>query len=160
MTTIPGEVQQEALENHRSDTLKWIILPAAAGFVLLVLLLVLLGAISTRGQVSIVADVMLSVLVLCPLAICSLPIMWGLVIAAVGMNRVYDWTQLRLDTLIRVSVDLSAKINRLMDNLARSAISFGVRAAPLEKMVFSKFDKPQRRVLIEGKHESDPTKRS
>jgi hypothetical protein len=141
--TIPGDIQRKALETHRRETQRTILLPAGIGLVALFAVLILVMAVSSRGQVSIVADFLLTLLVLCPLAVCTLPIALLLVVAAVKMNSVHNWTANRLDGLVRVSLDADGRINRMMDNLARNVIKFGVWIAPFEKLVLSAFDPPE-----------------
>src|SRR5687768_10185189 len=122
--TIPGDIQRKALETHRRETQRTILLPAGIGLVALIAVLILVMAVSSRGQISLVADFLLTLLVLCPLAVCTLPIVLLLVVAAVKMNSVHNWTANRFDGLVRVSLDADGRINRMMDNLARNVIKF------------------------------------
>ena len=76
-------------EIHRRAVRREIILPFVGGL-LLIIVLVVIAAVEGETPTSGVANTMLTVLILCPMALCLLPIYLLLVVAVVGMNRAHD----------------------------------------------------------------------
>src|SRR4051794_15220821 len=85
MTTDSSDSQRV----HRRAMRREILLPFAGG-VILVVVLVIVAAAEGATPTSGVANTMLTVLILCPLALCLLPVYLLLVLAVVGMNRAHD----------------------------------------------------------------------
>src|SRR3982751_4009599 len=79
----------ESKKLHRRAVRLEILLPFAGGL-LLIILLVVIAAIAGKTPTSGVANTMLTVLMLCPMALCLLPVYLLLVVAVFGMNRVYN----------------------------------------------------------------------
>jgi hypothetical protein len=127
---------------HRRAVRREIVLPFAGGLILIVVLVVIAasqGAIPTSG----VANTMLTLLVLCPLAICLLPVYLLLVLAVVGMNRAHHGIAKPLRALENTTVTLKERTYSISDRLARTSINLNARFAPLDKLIFSAFDRPQ-----------------
>lgn len=111
--------KSDSRRNHRRDTRRWIMLP-----MLLIGLPVLIGtgivlALPSRFQVSIIADWMVSILILCPSVICLFVVCMLLIIAIAGMNklhrmaarplyRVHDWSE----QIVEKAANLGQQINR------------------------------------------------
>lgn len=160
METTPAAHLEAARERHRSETLREILLPAGIGLGVLVLAIVAVLVFGRReGQLSLIADFTASLLILCPLALCMLPLALGLAVGAVAMNRVHGWVDIRLGSVVRGSFSLNRRIDGIMDKLGRFGVEFGARAAPLEAKVFNAFDHPQATVETEVTHEPTATQR-
>jgi len=160
MQTTPAAQLEAARERHRTETRREILLPAVLGLGVLALAIVAVLVFANRNpQISLIADFTLSLLVLCPAALCMLPLALGLVVAAVGMNRVHDWVDDKSGAVVRGSYSLNRRIDRIMDKLGRFGVEFGARAAPLESQVFSAFDRPSGTVETEVTYEPTATQR-
>lgn len=159
MQTTPEMRQETTHEQHRQQTRREIWLPAIIGLAILVVAVLSAAFVSTRyEQLSLISNFVLTLLILCPAALCVFPLAIGLVIAAVGMNRVHDWSEVKLDTVNRASFGLNRRIDAVMDRLGKAGVTIGTRTAPLEKTVFSAFDRPERTALKEGNHEPTSTR--
>lgn len=133
--------RQEARRLHRRFTFRGIVLPFAGGM-LLVVALVVFAALQGRVPTSAVANTMLTLLMLCPLALCLLPIYLLFAVAAFGMNRVHDGVAKPLRRLEDLTVKLRDRTYSATDRAARASINLNARFAPLDKLLFSFFDDP------------------
>lgn len=75
---------------HRRETRRYILLPFAAALLLVVACVVVVLLFRRGVQVSLVADLMVLVLMLCPAVICLLPVTLLMVMAVFGMNQAHD----------------------------------------------------------------------
>ncbi len=132
---------QESQKLHRSAVRRTILLPFAGGIVLIILLMVVAGAAGAT-PVSGIANTMLTVLMLCPLAVCVLPVYLLLVLAVFGMNRVHEGVARPLRALEAQSLALRQRTYSIADRAARASINLNARFAPLDKVLFSAFDRP------------------
>ena len=154
MEITPDMRHQAALEQHQRDSRREIWLPAAIGLAILLIAVLAAAFISTQyAELRLVSNFVLTLLILCPAALCVFPLAIGLVIAAVGMNRVHDWSEVKVGGVNRVSYGLNRRIDALMARLGRAGVTIGAAAAPLETKVFSAFDRPAGTAVNEGKHE-------
>ena len=126
---------------HRRAVRLEILLPFVGGL-LLIILLVVIAAVAGKTPTSGVANTMLTVLILCPMALCLLPIYLLLVMAVFGMNQVYDLLAKPLRQLQELSLKLRDRTYSLSDRAARTSINLNARFAPLDKLIFSVFDRP------------------
>ena len=136
------ETQADALDNHRRDWQIQIVLPMAAGVVLLILALVAAMLLPRFVQVKAVSDFLVTILLLCPMAICLLPLALVLTVGALYMNRVHTGTQGLLGRLVTLSEKFSTRFDSAADTVAHKAIDISVKLAPIEKQVFGAFDRP------------------
>ena len=154
METTPEMRQAATFERHQRQTRREIILPAVIGLAVLVIAVLASAFISTRyEQLSLISNFVLTLLILCPAALCMFPIAMALVIGAVGMNRVHDWSAVKLDTVNSLSYKLNRRIDSVMGRLGKAGVDIGAAAAPLEQKVFSAFDRPNGATVYEVKHE-------
>ncbi len=159
MQTTPEMRQESTHDRHRRQTRREIWLPAAIGLAVLVVAVLSAAFVSTRyEQLSLVSNFVLTLLIICPAALCAFPLAIGLVIAAVGMNNVHDWSEVKLDSVNRFSYGINRRIDGVMERLGRAGVTIGTKAAPLEKTVLSAFDRPERTAGNEGKHEPTATR--
>ena len=154
MEITPDMRHQAALDEHQRDTRREILLPAAIGLGVLILAVLSAAFISTRyEELRLVSNFVLMLLILCPAALCVFPLAIILVVAAVGMNNVHDWSQVKLGALNRVSSSLNRRIDGVTARLGRAGVDIGAATAPLDTKVFSAFDRLPRTAVNEGKHE-------
>ncbi|MBI1258982.1 MAG: hypothetical protein GC204_16040 [Chloroflexi bacterium] len=132
----------ESQKLHRRAVRLEILLPFVGGL-LLIILLVVIAAVAGKTPTSGVANTMLTVLLLCPMALCLLPIYLLLVMAVFGMNRVYDLLAKPLRQLQELSLQLRDRTYSLSDRAARTSINLNARFAPLDRLIFSVFDRPK-----------------
>lgn len=133
--------RQNSLRVHRREVRRQIILPFAGG-VLLIVALVVVAALQGRTPTSGVSTTMLTVLILCPLALCLLPVYLLLVMAVYGMNRAHSGIARPLRRAEAASLALRERTVSISDRLARQSINLNARFAPLDKLLFSAFDRP------------------
>jgi len=126
---------------HRRAVRMEILLPFLGGMILIIVLVVI-AAVAGKTPTSGVANTMLTVLILCPMALCLLPIYLLLVMAIFGMNRAYDMIAKPLRQLQELSLKLRDRTYSLSDRAARTSINLNSRFAPLDKLIFSVFDRP------------------
>ena len=126
---------------HRRAVRRQIILPFAGG-VILVAALVVIVASQGETPTSGVSTTMLTLLMLCPLALCLLPIYLLLVMAVAGMNRAHSGITRPLRRAEALSVEMRERTVSISDRLARESINLNARFAPLDRLLFSLFDRP------------------
>jgi len=132
----------ESQKLHRRAVRLEILLPFVGGL-LLIIVLVVIAAVAGKTPTSGVANTMLTVLILCPMALCLLPIYLLLVVAVFGMSRVYNLIAKPLRQLQELSLKLRDRTYSLSDQAARTSINLNARFAPLDKLIFSVFDRPK-----------------
>ena len=135
----PNRVASQKL--HRRAVRREILLPFVAGLILIIVLVVI-AAVAGKTPASGVANTMLTVLILFPMALCLLPIYLLLVVAVVGMDRAYEAVAKPLRQLQDLSLKLRDRTYSLSDRAARTSINFNSRFALLDKLIFSVFDRP------------------
>jgi hypothetical protein len=133
--------QRPSQREHRRETLRFIILPFAGGVVLLLAGLTLVLLLPQRAQVSIIADWMSTVLILCPLTLCLFPLTAGLWIAVAGMNRLHAAAAkplYRAEDLSRTLVERTAQTATIVN---QQTINTSTRLAFINRLL-SVFDPP------------------
>lgn len=143
MASPPPEQQQTPLQEHRRQTRREIWLPALGGLLLVVLLVVLGGLRPHLARTSLIADFMGTIFILCPMVICLLPLYLLLAVAVGGMNYLHRGAVKGFGRLESLSSRLLNGTNRVLDRAARATISVNARLAPLDRKVFSAFDRPE-----------------
>lgn len=125
--------------DRQRETLRYLLLPMVVA-----LLVVLLGAAAVmllpqRSQVSIIADWMMSVLVLCPVVICLFPVCVGLIVAIAAMNRLHDSAAKPLRRAEDWSRTLVDRTTKTTDIVNQRTVSVSSRFAFIDRL-FSTFD--------------------
>jgi hypothetical protein len=154
MASASSEVRMTGQARHRRDTWLYIFLPLFFGGVLVFVLLVLVLLLPKRAQVSLVADLMLTVCVLCPTVICLFPIYLLLIVAAFGMSKLHHTGAKQLVRLETMSRELVDKTQETTDRMNRISVSLNGAAAPLNRLG-NIFDRPAPKVNDEENHEHD-----
>ncbi len=128
---------------HRREMRLQIILPMLAG-VLLLAVMVSSALLLPKGlQVSLIADLLLTIFVLCPTALCCLLPVALFVVMAVGMNKAHGKlaeTLERVEGQARTATDKAAQA---MDSVNQRAADASAQFASLSTMVDVFDDRPQ-----------------
>jgi hypothetical protein len=158
----PSETNPErmsAADRHRQETWLYIVLPMLGAIAAVIALMAfsLLFVIAKRPQVALVSDLMLTVWVLCPLAICLLPIYIVMVAIAFGVSKLHGGTEKPLRRLGDVSNTLSQRVIKTGDSLSRKSIAITSAAALLDRL-WGIFDLPTSEEQVQEKeHDSTDT---
>lgn len=138
MTTIDRQASEKL---HRRAVRREIVLPFLGGLLLIIVLMVVAFA-AGRTPVSGVANTMLTILILCPMALCLFPIYLVLIVALVGMNRAHNSVAKPLRRLELLTISMRERSYAIADRMARQSINLNARFAPLDRLLFSAFDRP------------------
>jgi membrane protein implicated in regulation of membrane protease activity len=115
---------------HRRDTWLWIILPMFL-LVLLIAAAVAVLVIAPRelqaAHTSVVSDLMLSVLILCPAVLCMLPVTILMLTSVIGFSRVHGAAARPLRRLEGHSETLNSKANSVANRINRGTINISSR---------------------------------
>ncbi len=121
---------QTSIIRHRRDTWLWIILP----MVLLALLIAAAVAVLLfvpdelqEAQTSVVADLMMAVMMLCPAVVCMLPITVLMLVSVVGLNRAHGAVARPLRVLEGDSATLANKTHAVAGNVNSKTIRISSR---------------------------------
>ncbi len=115
----------QARQTRRRETWLQIMLPFLLGMVILLTMVSVAAALLLPEQISVVTDLMWSLLVLCPTIICLLPIQFGLIAAAVWMHRTTNQAVDPLESLEQSTQSLRQR----SDDIAARANAQIVRAS-------------------------------
>lgn len=133
--------QVVAEQTHRRETRMAIILPFAIGIVVVLAGGVIAMLLPQRGQVSIIADLMVTILLLCPSVLCLFAVAIGLVAAAAGMNKVHNGAGKALGRAEGLTARVLNRTERLTESVNQRTINLSVKLAFLEKLL-GFFDRP------------------
>lgn len=116
---------------HRRETLIYILLPVAGGGLLLLgaLAVTLFGVLPRRPQVSVLADWLLTVLVLCPAVLCLLPVCILLMTLVLSLNRLHGNTERLMGKAEDMSASLAEKTMGASETVARKSIDLTAKLA-------------------------------
>jgi hypothetical protein len=131
-----------AEEVHRRETLRYIVLPMVG-----VGLIVLAGAVISlllpqRLQVSIIADWLLTILFLCPLALCLFPFCILMVAAVFGLNKAHDALVSPLRRVESLSETLRDRVSKTTDIVNQKTVDASAKWAFVDRLL-SVFDPPR-----------------
>lgn len=133
--------QVQAEKTHRRETRLQIILPFVAGVVLVLVGGIIALLLPKRLQVSLIADLMLTVLVLCPAALCLFAVAIGFVAAAAGAGKLHGSLGSALSRVEGLSARVLEQSGRVTDVINRQTIGLSARFAFLDKLL-GVFDRP------------------
>ncbi len=122
---------KESRNRHHRDVWLKIALPIAGGLLLLVLLTALVSVMRSAAQLAVSRDVIVTLLVLCPLAICMLPFSIGLMTLAVVSGRLHPLAKRPLRRGEALSLKMQDRVGAYADRIARWSIALSARLAPL-----------------------------
>lgn len=141
MASSPTDQVSNSASTHRRETLVYIILPFAVAVLLVVAGVVIAMILPQRAQVSVIADLLLSVLLLCPAVVCLFPLVLLLITGAVAMNQVHDKAALPLRRVEQLTENLARRTHRVTEVINRKAVELGVKSASIERLL-DIFEKP------------------
>jgi preprotein translocase subunit SecG len=112
---------------------------------LLVMLAAVMGAaLLPRGeQTGIIANLLLTVLILCPLALCLFPVYLLLMFMVIQLQRAHSAAAGGLSRLGHVSISMNSRVERILTRWTRRSIRFNSWFARLDRLAFGIFDRPQ-----------------
>ena len=122
-------------KKHRRQTFWQVKVPALAGILFLLGILLVAIVLPLRSQSGLIADFSLTVLVLCPVALCLFPLFLGLVAANVGLSRLNTALAnllVRAETMSHTMVD---KANTASETISRKTTAFRSRVDTVEQAV-------------------------
>jgi hypothetical protein len=130
-----------AEQTHRRETRNGIILPLVVGIVVVLLGGVIAMLLPQRSQVSIIADLMVTLMMLCPSALCLFAVAIGLVAAAAGMNKAHDGAGKALGKAEGLTARVLKGTERTTETINQKTINLSVKLAFLEKLL-GVYDRP------------------
>lgn len=141
MTAVSKGEVKPSVKRHRRETLLQIVLPVLAGAVLIIVLLVTAALLQAR-QMGAIADFLLTVMVLCPAAICMLPFYMIFAVLALSFGGVHSAAAKPLRRVEDLTSTLSSRTRAISDSISRRSIDLSVKIAPLERllMIFERND--------------------
>lgn len=144
---VPNSSPRPSEQQHRRDTLLQIVLPFLGAGLFTLLLLIIVLILPQRAQVSLVADLMVTVFVLCPIAVCLFPLYLGMVLLIYSLNKAHQAGAKQMVRVEDLSRTVTDKVIQTTDKLNRQSIALSALAAPLNR-IWRVFDRP------EEKHDS------
>ncbi len=127
---------------HRREMRRQIILPMLAGVLLLAIIVSSAMLLPEGLQVSLIADWMLIIFVLCPTALCLLPIALLFVVMAAGMNKAHGKLAGTLERVEEMSNTATDKAAQAMDSVNQTVADTSARFTSFNSMIDT-FDRPQ-----------------
>lgn len=133
--------QRESEKQLNRETRRYLILPmiGAGGVVVLGVVIALL--LPSRFQISIIADWMTFVLMLCPLVICLFPLSVVLIVAIFGLAKLSDEAAKPLRRAEDFSKMLADRVVKTTDTINKQTINASARFAFVDRLL-SAFDPP------------------
>lgn len=141
MASSPERGLSAAEQVHRHETIRYIVLPFIGVGVVLIAGVLLVLLLPGRLQVALIADWLLTILVLCPLVICLFPICILMVAAVVGMNKAHDALANPLRRLENLSETVTYQVSKTTDAINRQTVNASARWAFVDHLL-SFFDPP------------------
>ena len=119
---------------HRRETLLWIVLPMAGGA-----LLVIAGAVAAMllrqpAQVSVLADWLSIIFLLCPVLLCLFPLSVLFLTGAIYMNQVHRKTAQLMGRAEAMSHSLADKTINVTENISKKSIGLNAKFAFLDPL--------------------------
>lgn len=127
---------QKSRTESRRTIWRWMLL---AGLVITAAMIVVM-LLREAEQVSLIADFMLIVMVLCPMLLCLGPLAVGLWVAVFAMSRVDNLLGGQIDRLEGITQSLSERTAKASEALSKRSISFSAQFAILDRL-FNPVDK-------------------
>lgn len=154
--TNKGKPARLGAEQHRFESWLYIFLPMLGGGLLLVILLALALLLPMRAQVSLVADFMLIIFVLCPLVICTFPLFLLMVVLVYGMHVLHRRAENPLDHLEAFSRTMTGRVSDITNKVNAQVIDLASRFAFFD-VIWSTFDRPEGQNTQEQTYDSSTT---
>jgi hypothetical protein len=114
----------------------------------------IVAVLLSRGQLTLVVNFVSTVLLICPAVICLLPIYIVLAVAVFEIFSVHDKVARPLIALQRLSANLRASAESVLDRIAHGFINLIASSAIIDKWLTSKFDPPPANPMDGSDHDS------
>lgn len=134
-TTESGPARPTGMQQHRRETRWQIYLPFVLGVLLVLLVAVVMALLPRRAQVSVIADFMLLIMILCPMVLCMFPLVLVTVSAAYGASRLHTVTGKPLERLEKLSGEMHERTNHLSETWGQRSITWLVRVEPVLRLM-------------------------
>lgn len=134
---------------HRRDTLFQLALPMLLLSLLIMAGVVVVALFPRRVQVGVVADWMFTIFMLCPLALCTLPLTLLMIGAVFGLHRAHSAAAQPLRKVTGYSTTLTQRVQSVADQINNRTIDASTRLGWLYRWLGA-FEEP-----IEGKTAHD-----
>lgn len=131
MTIDVEHTLKESRKRHNRDVWLRIALPIIVGLLVLILLTAFVSIMRSASQLAVSRNVIITLLVLCPLALCTLPCSIGLMTLAIISGRVHPWAKRPLRKGEAFTLRLRERAENYSDRAARWSISLNARITPL-----------------------------
>lgn len=136
-----SSAQQEQVRQHRRETWLYMIVPLAVTIFLVLLGIVVVLLLQRQLQVSLLADWMLTIMLLCPALLCTTVICILLFAAIALMSRAQRAAAQPLQRLQEVTNQVAERTTKAADSVNEVAINAASRFAFLDRL-FNIFDAP------------------
>lgn len=137
------ETQVAATEQaRRRQVRREIVLPFAGGFVFVLLLVGVAALLFRQGGTGLVANLLLTVLVLCPLALCVFPFTLVMVAAMYGVGKLNTFIYRPLRGLEGLSVKMNQTVARFGKQAVDKTIDLSAAYEKFDRLVISQLDTP------------------
>lgn len=129
----------------RGAAFKSIWLPFIGGFLFIIVLVAIAATLPDARQTSLISNFLLTLFILCPVALCMLPIYLVLIAGVYGMISVNKHAAKPLIALERTTANIAERTHKVGVKLAKASITFNVKMTSVDRAVFSIFDRPRRK---------------
>jgi hypothetical protein len=158
MTSNIENAMHESRKRHHRDVWLKIVLPVIGGLLVLVLLTALVSVMRSAGQLAVSRNVIVTLFILCPMAICMLPFSVGLMTLAVMSGRLHPLSKRPLRRGEALSLKVRERVEAIADRAARWSIAFSARVAPITNWTDKLLSSEPKRLTHEGNHDDKSAK--
>jgi len=152
--------QHENVETRHRQQTRWeIILPAAAGFLVIIICIVFvasrafLPSMDESNRVSLLADWMMLVFMLCPALLCMLPLALLGIVAVAGMTKAHGALTGLLAKVEDASRTLESKTKSVTNQVNQKTIAVSSRFGLIYKLL-GVFERPESSENDKGTHDA------
>lgn len=119
---------------HQRETRWQIILPFIGGVLVVAAVFGSMAFMNdpfAMQRVSVVANCLVSALILCPMVICMFPVYLLMVVMIYGLNKLHHGTEAPLQRLENMTENLAQRVTTVTQNVNQRVVNANVRLAPL-----------------------------
>jgi len=126
---------------HHRETIRYIVLPMVGVGALMLVGAIIVLFLPGRLQVSLIADWLFTILFLCPIVLCLLPLCIVMVMGVVAMNKANNAAANPLRRLENFSANLKDRAVQATDTINRKTINASAKWAFVDRLL-AVFDPP------------------
>lgn len=141
----------------RGAAFKSIWLPFIGGVLFIIVLVMVAATLPDARQTSLISNFLLTIFILCPVALCMLPIYVVLMAGVYGMISVNKHAAKPLIALERTTAKVAERTHKVGVQLAKASVTFNVKMTSVDRAVFSIFDRPRRKRRTHEQPTTDDT---